>query len=156
MQQIIQESEKTKEVIVQTAKFVMDLKEKRQSLENATEKMLNELKKLRENRSAVEENYEGLESRSEVVRDKINVIDENLKKGADKIKDEVKTFLKNFGLKVKINSFPHSENLVELKIQFTEQHDYRATFVYDPVTEDYDCKIDDNYYGSYSNSMTFQ
>jgi len=134
----VEENEQIYNRIIENVTSIVEMKKSRVFLEVEKEKMLNELKLLIEDLSTTEENQDILTSRNMVVREKFNHIDEDVKEGADKIKNDMKTFFKKLGLKLSIDRLPLSENLVELKLQLAENHDYRATFVYDSITEDYD------------------
>lgn len=143
MFQTVKENEKVHRDINEKALKIAELCAKRQSLEKENAKMLNELKQLKADFSTFEENQDILSCRNTVMREKFNKIDENVKEGADKIKDEMKTYFKKLGVDVQLVSVDRPENLVELKIQFSETRDYHATFIYDPITEDYDRKLAD-------------
>lgn len=143
----IKELEKEHSDIISKARILMELSKKRMNLENENEKKLNELKELRSEISKVEENQDNLATRNTAMREKFSQIDGNVMEDHDKIKNETKTFIKKLGLKLTIDSL--SENLVQLKIQFTANTDHQATFVYDAITEDYDCKFVEHYSRSY-------
>jgi len=132
----IQECEKEHKDIIDKARIVMELNKRRKTLENENARKLNELKEFRSELSSVEEDQDNLATRNTAMREKFSQIDGNVKEDHIKIKDETKIFLKKLGLKLTTDSL--SENLVQLKIHFTENSDHQATFVYDSITEDYD------------------
>lgn len=139
MQQLIKESKKVREDIIENHRNITELNARQSQLENRISNSNDELKKLKADLTKTEINQFQLTTRNEVVREKFSDIDENVKEGADLTKDVRKAFFKKLGLKLSVACLPSFENLLELKIMF-EENDYQATFVYDSITEDYDRK----------------
>lgn len=141
MLQNIEECQEVHKNIIEKAKNIIELKEKRQGLEDETHKMFSELQHLTSDSSVFEANQENLLKRNKLIRDKCNNIEVDVNEESAKISECKKSFFKKLGLQLSMDLSPLSDNFVELKIQFSESHDYYATFVYDTVTEDYDRKL---------------
>jgi uncharacterized protein YydD (DUF2326 family) len=113
----------------------------KQNLEMENARKLKELHSLQMESSLTEENQDALSSRNTVMREKFNLIDENVKIEGEEVAMTMKSFFKKLGLKVSLATHPDGiEQLFELKMEFTENREYNATFYYDTITEDYDSK----------------
>lgn len=139
MQNTLEETQQLHEEILKKALLIEKLQVRKEELEVVNQQKLASLKQLKKELSRTEESQEGLSNRNTALREKFYQLDAGVKAEGDKISEEMKNFFKRLGLKVVLE--PATENLVELKIQFSENHDFYATFIYDSVTEDYDCKL---------------
>lgn len=125
--------------IVKRALTVANILEQQEPQEAESRSKVEELQKLKEDLKQIEVEKDELSSRNTAMRVKFVELDENVKEDADKIQCEMKALFKKLGLKVTTETSP--DNFVDLQIQFAENDGYRATFVYDPITEDYDRKF---------------
>lgn len=139
MQKTFKESQQLHEELFKKALLIERLQVQKEELQISNQLKLDQLNQLKKDLSRTEENQEGLSNRNTALRNKFNQLDDGVKEEGYKISEEMKNFFKRLGLKVTVESAP--DNLVELKIQFSENYDFHATFIYDSVTEDYDCKL---------------
>lgn len=139
MHKTIEKSHQLNEEIYAKVLAIERLQAQKEALENGNSLKIAELQQLKKYLSKIEENQDGLSNRNTALREKFNQLDANVKVEGDKISEEMRSFFKKLGLKVAQETAP--DNLVELKIQFSENHDYHATFIYDSVTEDYDREL---------------
>jgi predicted nuclease with TOPRIM domain len=139
MHRTIEDNNLLNEEIYKKALVIERLQAQRDDLEYGNILKISELQRLKKDLSRIEENQDGLSNRNTALREKFNQLDSNVRIEGDKISEEMRNFFKKLGLKVVQETAP--DNLVELKIQFSENHDYNATFIYDSVTEDYDRKF---------------
>ena len=135
---IIEESLQMNEEIYKKALTLERLQSQKNSLEHANNLKTIELQQLKESLVEIEENQDGLTNRNTALREKFSQLDANVKIEGDKISEEMRNFFKKLGLKVTQEAMP--DDLIELKFQFTENINYYAKFIYDSVTEDYDCE----------------
>lgn len=135
-----EQSRELNEKIVEKAAAIMQLRTQLNSIGEENHQIQSECRQLKEEILRHRSNEEELSNRNTAVREKFSNVDINLKKEADKINDEMKAFFKKLGLKVKLCPTP-ADRFVELKIHFIEKRDCHVLFTYDPLTEDYDCKL---------------
>lgn len=138
MNKIIEESLQLNEEIYEKTLTIERLQTQKDNLEHANNLKTTELQQLKESLVKIEENQDGLTNRNTALRETFSQLDANVKIEGDKISGEMKSFFKKLGLKVTQESAPG--DLIELKFKFTENNNYYATFIYDSVTEDYDCE----------------
>jgi predicted nucleic acid-binding Zn-ribbon protein len=136
MNKVTTENLKLHEDIFSQFRNVERLQSQAHDLKNDVNSKTEELQELKTNLSETEENQDGLTNRNAALREKFNQLDANVRVEGDRISEELRSYLKKLGLKVSMS--PALGGLVELKIQFSENSDYCATFVYDSETEDYD------------------
>jgi predicted transcriptional regulator len=136
MYKIVEETIKLNEDICNQFRNVEKLQSQKDELERLMILKSEELQGLKANLVETEENQDGLTNRNTALREKFNQIDAHVKEEAERISEDLRNFCKRLGLKVSLDQAP--DDLVELKIQFSENGNYHATFVYDSVTEDYD------------------
>lgn len=130
--------------IITKALSIQDLSLKNSKFEAANQTKVSQLANLKSDLSQTKVYQDALSDRNVAVREKIREIDENVNGEYVKVKHEAKAFFKKLGLKASINVVTPPEyegNLIELKLQFIENSNFYATFFYDPITEDYDCKF---------------
>lgn len=85
---------------------------------------------------------ENLSGRNEEVRRKFSVLDVIVKNGAEKITEDMRSLTKILNVKTSIEQCKESENdhFLEFKIEFPDVKNSCVTFLYDPSTEDFECK----------------
>lgn len=139
MHRTIEENDRLNEKIYKKAFDIEQLQAQKEDLENANNSKTAELQQLKKDLLKAGDNQDGLTNRNTALREKFNQLDANVKVEGDRISEEMRNFFKKLGIKVAQETAP--DNLVELRIQFSENNDYNATFIYDSVTEDYDRKM---------------
>lgn len=128
------------DAIIQRATELERLTTHQKRLESEIAEKKENLAELRRNLTSTERNQHELLDRNIVIREKLQNLDKNTKVEADRMSDEMKSFFKKLGLRV-TQGLLFDDNQVELKIQFRECTEFDATFIYDSITEDYDCKL---------------
>lgn len=144
MNQLAEVSDMLNKDIITKALSIQDMIEKKSYFEDNNQTKLAKLINLKKNLSQTKQNQENLFDRNVALREKFNTFDGDSREQSATISEESKAFFKKLGLKAVIEVVAPSsyeQNLVQLKLQFLENENYHATFVYDPVTEDYDCKL---------------
>ena len=139
MNKTIEESLQLNEEIYKKALTVERLQSQKDDLEHTNSLKTTELQQLKASLLNIEENQDGLTNRNTALREKFSQLDANVKIEGEKISEEMRSFFKKLGLKV--TQELATGDLVELKFLFTENNKYYATFIYDSITEDYDCKF---------------
>lgn len=128
------------DAIIQKADELERLQAHQKKLESESAEKLRYLEDLKKSSTSAKKNQHELSDRNTVIREKLQNLDKNTRVEADRISDEMKSFFKKLGLRV-TQRLLSDDNQVELKIQFKECLEFDATFIYDSITEDYDCKF---------------
>lgn len=88
-------------------------------------------------------NKENLSDRNEEVRRKFSVLDVLVKNDSDKISEEMRNYLKVLNVKTSIEQYDSGDvtkNFLVIKLEFPEINNVHVKILYDPVTEDFECK----------------
>jgi hypothetical protein len=102
------------------------------------------IKKIEDTKSELnfEEIYQNnLSERNEEMRKKLSAIDTQLKMENDKINEETKNFFQIINCKASIQRNKSNEKYLTVKLEFLERNNSFVIFFYDPITNDYDCKL---------------
>lgn len=134
--------EKSDAIFRQTVNAAMELarvKNRIKEIEKEESRKLEELRIVKAKLQDIKKNEEVLSARNISMREKITELEEQAKEEAHDITKEMKQFFKKLGIKVKLEKKDDlPATICELHIQFSENKDYKAIFVYDSETEDYD------------------
>lgn len=125
--------------VVEKAATIESLWEKRDKLEKENETKVRTLDELREKGKYLEEQRNILSSRNETMREKLDKLETSLREDGARTTENMKYFFSLLGINFKAE--PSPDNLIDLKISFKQDRNQFATLVYDPKTEDYDCKL---------------
>lgn len=111
-----------------------------ESVEAENKQMLSDLVNLRARISEFAESKTELSGRTRALKDKIHNVDENIKKESDEVKNRIRKYFKNLGIRVDQETMKDMENHIEITINFKEGSNASFSLAYDTVTEDFDCK----------------
>lgn len=75
------------------------------------------------------------------MRQKLESYDGSAKEQAQELHSSLRAYFKNLGLNVSTGTSTDFQERIEMKITFTENSEYHATFDYIPHTEEYDCEF---------------
>lgn len=142
MEQLLEHSDSVYRQTVEVALELEEIREKLKKIEDEEVRKLEELRLMKGRLRNTSKNENALSTRSMVMREKITELEEQVKEEAQDISNEMKSFFKKLGLRVQLerrDDLPAT--LYELRIQFTDNKNYTAIFVYDSVTQDYDREL---------------
>lgn len=142
MDQLLQHSDSVYRQTVEVALELEEIREKLKKIENEEVRKLEELRLIKYKLQDITKNEKVLSTRSMAMREQITELEEKAKEEAQVINKEMKSFFKKLGLRMQLSKREElPATLYELRIQFAENKNHAAIFVYDSVTQDYDRKF---------------
>ena len=114
------------------------LSSEKKSLEDQKQKKLTDVVDTKVNLNSDQSSHQNLSERSEELRKKYSAINEAATGDANQLSKESKEFFNLLDVQVSVKKV---NNLREVKLTFFKRLEYYVIFLFDPKTNDLDCKL---------------